>query len=109
MTGGMPGLTWYLVEISCSADRHDSGNVRVVQYLLVFDRRSLSDGSLFSQSSYQETAACWHLKWMFLKLKYPLNLINSTIASFTKSALCLVDIFTANFEEFGVTLQQLRI
>ena len=51
MTGGMPGLTWYLVEISCSADRHDSGNVRVVQYLLVFDRRSLSDGRLFSQSS----------------------------------------------------------
>ena len=43
MTGGMPGLTWHLVEISCSADRHDSGNVRVVQYLLVFDRRSLSD------------------------------------------------------------------
>ena len=31
----MPGLTWYLVEISCSADRHDSGNVRVVQYLRI--------------------------------------------------------------------------
>ena len=33
----------------CSADRHGSGNVGTVQYLLVFDRRSLSDGSLFSQ------------------------------------------------------------
>ena len=28
---------------------------------------------------------CEHLKRMFLKLKYPLNLINSTIASFTNT------------------------